>query len=127
MDWAPALDGDAAVRTAFNADQRRDKGFGPALGPAAGAALAAALAARGFAVRTAPSPWRLGPAEAALERALTGGVAAAAAEAGLAEAAAWGQARAARGALRCSVGHVDVIALPAGASAQSKITSEERP
>jgi SAM-dependent methyltransferase len=127
LEWEPALPGDATARGAFNADQRRDKGFGPALGPAAGAVLAAALAARGFEVRLAASPWRLGVAEAALERALTAGIAAAAAEAGMAGAAAWGQARAASGAVRCSVGHVDLIALPAGTKAQSKITSEARP
>ena len=124
----PALPGDAAAREAFNAHQRRDKGLGPALGPAAAGALAEALAERGFAVRVAASPWRLGPGRRRLQAGADRGVAAAAGEAGMADAAAWGQARrAASGATDCSVGHVDVLALPAGASAQSKITSESRP
>jgi SAM-dependent methyltransferase len=122
MAWAPALPGDEAVRAVFNAHQRRDKGLGPALGPAAAATLARALARRGFAVRLAPSPWRLGPAQAALQAAFVDGVAAAAAEMGVA-AGCWAQAR--RAASGCTVGHVDLLALPA--SAQSKITSESSP
>ncbi len=124
MRWSPGLSDDEAVMAAFNAHQRGDKGLGPALGPKASDFLAVALRRRGYAVRVAASPWRLeaGP----LLSALAEGVAGAAAETGLAAAAAWGQARRtmARG---CVVGHADVLALPAGASAQSKITSESRP
>ena len=128
MDWHPPLPEDAEVSAAFNRHQRRDKGLGPALGPDAAAALCAALGRRGYAFRSAPSPWRLGPAQAALQAELIRGVAEAAAEAGCVAAAAWGQARrAASGAARCTVGHVDVLALPAGASAQSKTTSESSP
>ncbi len=128
LAWEPALPQDAAVRQAFNAHQRRDKGLGPALGPDAAAALARALERPAYEVRTASSPWRLGPAEAPLQRALVAGIAAAAAETGLAAASAWGQARrAASASAGCSVGHVDLLALPAGASAQSKTTSESRP
>jgi hypothetical protein len=127
LGWEPALAGDAAVREAFNAHQRRDKGLGAALGPEAAAAMARAMAARGYRVRLAPSPWQLGAGEAALHAALVKGIAAAAAEMGLAEAAAWGQARVAASGWRCSVGHVDLLALPAGARAQSKTTSESRP
>lgn len=127
MDWDPALPGDAAATAAFNRHQRGDKGFGPALGPDAGPALAAAFVRRGYAVESAPSPWRLGPAEAALQRALVAGVAAAAGEAKF-SAGGWGQARrAASGAAVCSVGHWDVLAVPGAPSAQSKITSEPRP
>ena len=102
---------------------------GPALGPEAGAVLPRTMADRGFAVRVAASPWRLGPAEAALQAGLLEGVAAAAVEAGCA-AAAWGQARRAAaiaGASSCTVGHVDVLALPTGSSTQSKITSVSSP
>ena len=60
LEWEPALPGDGALRAAFNAHQRRDKGLGEALGPGAAAAMARAMAARGYAVRLAPSPWRLG-------------------------------------------------------------------
>ena len=120
LAWDPPLPGDAVVAAAFNADQRRDKGLGPALGPAGGTALAAALAARGYRVATAPSPWRLGPGEAALQAALVEGIAAAAAAPD-----GWRQARLAASATsRLTVGHVDVLALP---SAQSKITSDSSP
>ena len=121
MAWDAPLPEDAAVVAAFNRDQRRDKGLGPALGPDAPAALARAFGRRGYAVRAAPSPWRLGPAEAALQAALIEGIAAAAAETGVATRA-WRQARlAASAAGRASVGHVDLLALPS--RAQSKITS----
>ncbi|HMQ93275.1 MAG TPA: class I SAM-dependent methyltransferase [Amaricoccus sp.] len=127
LDWSPGLAEDAAVREAFNRHQLRDKGLGPALGPAAGAALAAALERRGYVVREAASPWRLGPGEADLHRDLVAGIAAAAAETGM-PAAAWAQARrAAIAASTCRVGHLDVLALPPGASAQSKTTSVSRP
>ena len=122
MRWTPGRPDDAAVLAAFNAHQRRDKGLGPALGPEAPAHLAAALVRRGFAVRTAPSPWRLGPGP--LAATLAEGVAGAAAETGLAGTAAWLQAR--RTTRGCVVGHVDLLALPA-ASAQSKTTSESSP
>jgi SAM-dependent methyltransferase len=126
LAWQPALAADEAGRAAFNRHQRTDKGFGPALGSDAGAALAEAFGARGYAVRTARSDWRLGPG--ALQAALADGVAAAAAAAGCAGASAWGQARrAASGSGSCTVGHIDVLALPAGARAQSKTTSESRP
>jgi hypothetical protein len=127
MAWDPPLPDDPAVTAAFNAHQRGDKGLGPALGPAAPAVLAAALGRRGFAVRSAASPWRLGPEDAALQRALSDGIAAAAEAAGFAGAAAWAQARrAASGSTSSTVGHRDVLALP-GPSSQSKITSEASP
>lgn len=128
MAWQPPLDGDAAVTAAFNAHQRGDKGLGPALGPDAAPAMVAALRARGFHVEMAPSPWRLGPDAVALQAALVEGIAAAAGETGLASAAAWGQARRAASATAlASVGHWDLLALPTGASAQSKMTSVSRP
>ncbi len=128
MDWDPPLPEDAEVCAAFNRHQRRNKGLGPALGPDAAPALCAALGRRGYTALSAPSPWRLGPAQAALQAELVQGIAQATAEAGCEAAAAWGQARrAASGAARCTVGHVDVLALPAGASAQSKTTSESSP
>jgi SAM-dependent methyltransferase len=127
MRWGPALPGDAGVRAAFNRHQRGDKGLGPALGPEATSALAGALRRHGFRVWTAPSPWRLGPDQAALQRALVEGIGRAADEAGV-DAAAWAQARrAASGSASCTVGHRDLLALPAGASAQSKTTSDSSP
>ena len=109
--WAPPLAGDAAAVAALNAHQRRDKGLGPALGPEAAAVAAEALRRLGFAVRTAPSPWRLGAGDGALAAAFVAGVAAAAGEAGMAGAADWAHARLAAGG-RCTVGHLDLLALP---------------
>jgi hypothetical protein len=117
MGWEPALPGDAAVTAAFNRNQRGDKGLGPALGPDAGARTAAIFRAHGFRVTTADSPWRLGPAEADLQRALLAGIAEAAAEAGAPEAEAWGHARIeAAGSGRTVIGHLDLLALPGGAA-----------
>jgi hypothetical protein len=113
--WEPARNEDRAVLAAFNEDQRSDKGFGPALGPDAAPALARAMADRGYRVETAPSAWRLGPVHRTLQASLAEGIAAAAARAGSAEAEAWGQARRAEamaGLSSCTVGHVDVLALP---------------
>lgn len=120
--WSPPLAEDAPVLRAFNRHQRRDKGLGPALGPEAGPAFAAALAARGHVVRTASSPWRLGPDQAPLQAALIEGIAQAATEAGH-SAAGWARSRlAAIGS--ATVGHLDMLALP---STQSKITSLPSP
>jgi hypothetical protein len=116
MEWAPPDPRDGGVLAAFNAHQRGDKGLGPALGPAACARIAEVLAARGFVVRTAASAWRLGPDRAELQAALAADVAAAATEAGAHRAPEWGQARRAAamaGASSCTVGHLDVLALPA--------------
>lgn len=112
--WDPVHSMDAAVLAAFNRDQRRDKGFGPALGPEASGTLAGLLERAGYDVRTAASPWRLGPADAQLVRALAAGIAAAVAPA-LDEAAVddWLAFRLeAAGDGTAVVGHVDVLGLP---------------
>ncbi len=127
--WEPVLPEDGAVLAAFNAHQRGDKGFGPALGPDAGLHLARALAGHGYRVATAASPWRLGPGERGLQAALAEGSAAAAGERGVA-ADAWLQARreaAMAGASSCRIGHLDVLALPEGVRRQSKTTSVSSP
>jgi len=126
--WQPAHPDDPAIVAAFNADQRRDKGLGSALGPDAAMAAADIFRSHGLTVVSAPSPWRLGPEDAALQAAFVAGVADAAARAGYSGAGAWAQARrAACAATACTVGHVDVLAWPTAASAQSKTTSESRP
>lgn len=85
--------------------------------------LAEALVRRGFAVRTAPSPWRLGAEAVRLQEAVIAGIAAAVGAA----ADAWAQARCARLAgASCVVGHSDLLALPPARS-QSKTTSVPRP
>jgi len=109
MGWTPLDPEDAAVTDTFNADQQTDKGFGPAMGPEAGDRSAAAFEAAGFDVRTARSPWRLGPDAAALQAELVRGIA------GAAGAGEWGQRRvAAAGTAECRVGHIDLLAIPGG-------------
>jgi hypothetical protein len=114
VDVAPPDGGDAAVLSAFRADQRRDKGFGPALGPAAPQRIARSAHRYGYAVRMARSDWRVGPGDGDLSRALIAGFAAvprAVPSAG----ADWRRRRLDqidRDGLTLSVGHVDILALP---------------
>jgi SAM-dependent methyltransferase len=112
--WTPPHPLDAEVLAAFHADQRRDKGFGPALGPDAHAALAACLRHIGYAVFEAPSEWELSyPDDAGLIAALASGSAATvAATIGPGRAESWRAARI--GAARVSIGHRDLLALPPG-------------
>jgi SAM-dependent methyltransferase len=116
--FAPEDARDAAILAAFRRDQRRDKGFGPALGPAAPARIARALRRHGYAVRTARSDWRLGPGDGALLDATVAGVAAVVPGDG----PAWLASRRrqiAAGALTLTVGHVDIVGLPpAGAASR---------
>lgn len=124
MAWTPARADDAEVTALFNEHQRGDKGLGPALGPLAPEAFANALRSHGYRVSTASSPWRLGAGSAALQVELVDGIVAAAGP----ECEAWGQARrAASGSALCTVGHVDLLALPRGLSAQSNTTSDASP
>ena len=62
----PADPLDAEIADAFNAHQRRTVNGRRLLGPDAAAACVAAFARHGVAVETRPSPWRLGPDQAAL-------------------------------------------------------------
>jgi SAM-dependent methyltransferase len=126
MRWQPALADDDRVAALFNRHQRTDKGFGPALGPAATDAAARRLQAAGFTVTRAASPWRLGPADQAIQRELASGIAAGAADM-LAAGTGGGDARL-RGDVRhwlaerlalvdagrstVEVGHDDLLALP---------------
>ncbi len=57
---------DRSVTEAFNAHQRRATRAGRLLGPDAVGAAARGFTRRGFDIRVEPSPWRLGPDEAAL-------------------------------------------------------------
>ena len=109
--WSPAHDADAAMLAAFGAHQSRDKGFGPAAGPGTAALLRDALERRGYAVETASSAWRLGPAEKDLIRELANGSARAVMETALVPAAvveAWRASRCI--ATACEIGHVDLFA-----------------
>ena len=113
MSWDPQDPRDQVVTEAFNRHQQGDKGLGPALGPMAAARTAEIFAQHGYDVHRADSPWRLGPQMADLQRDLTRGIARAAAEAGAADAEAWGRHRdltASRSS--CTIGHVDLLACP---------------
>ncbi|AWZ21881.1 hypothetical protein RTM1035_09069 [Roseovarius sp. TM1035] len=115
MRWHPEDPDDAIVTTRFNAHQRGDKGFGPALGPEAAKVMAAVFEALGYEVHYAPSPWRLGPQDAEMQHLLLAGIAQAAGEAGFAGAEAWHGRRAqvlADG--WAEIGHIDLLALPPG-------------
>jgi hypothetical protein len=115
--WAPSDADDALIAALFRADQRRDKGLGPALGPAAPGALGRLLADHDFALATAASDWRLGPAQRGLVEALVLGEAQAARRTAPADEpiiAAWERRRrgdAAAGRPGLTVGHLDLLAL----------------
>lgn len=116
MRWTPEDPDDADVTRAFNAHQRGDKGFGPALGPDAGTIAADVFRAHGFEVVIGHSPWHLGPQDTALHDALLSGIAEAAFESGCAAAPQWLERRRADLArLEAEIGHVDLLAMPADA------------
>jgi hypothetical protein len=124
---APADPLDAVVAAAFDAHQRRTDAGRRLLGPDAGPVAVAAFDRLGATVLTRPSPWRLGAARAELaenveltEEWLRGWLAAACDQRPqLAEHAADYLHRRldalAAGRLQVTVGHLDVLALPARA------------
>jgi hypothetical protein len=117
IDWEPSHPLDRAVRNLVNRHQRTDKGFGPALGPDAAPALARLLSGAELAL----SDWRLSPSDGLLQHELLEGYArAAAVMAPEQEGAilAWREERAARirgGLSQLTIGHLDLLRLPAGA------------
>jgi len=109
--WHPAHPADAAVLGAFHADQRRDKGLGPALGPAAHGEMARMLRDAGFEVTESESDWHLAqPHDAQLIAALAEGSAAATRDILGTDADVWLDAR--KGAQSVLIGHRDLLALP---------------
>jgi hypothetical protein len=115
--FTPEDPDDQLVRSLVNRHQKTDKGFGPALGPDAAARAAHHLRAAGYDVQLEPSDWVLpSPGEAALQRALIEGWAAAASEIQPADAGrieGWATRRLARNASGRSdlvVGHIDLAA-----------------
>lgn len=109
---------DEVVREAVNFHQRRDKGLGRALGPTATGVAERLFGALGYETLVEPTPWTLGPDDAALCLALIGGWAGAAAEQRPAQSASihdWAMRRRADvlGAdFALVVGHRDLLALP---------------
>lgn len=114
--WAPAHPLDGKVLAAFNQDQRRDKGFGPALGPECTTYLQKALEDKGYSVSIEPSPWQLGAKDHAMLNELINGICNAVYEGyGLtaSELDEWKTFRAANVAQgSCTLGHWDLLALP---------------
>ncbi|RZQ61221.1 methyltransferase domain-containing protein [Amycolatopsis suaedae] len=118
VDLDPADPLDAEFEAAFNAHQRRETGGRHLLGPDAVEAATVAFRRRGAEVVTRPSPWRLGPDQAALTAEwLRGWVGAACEqEPALAEAGErYLRGRLAAG-VRVTVGHADLLALPGAAA-----------
>ena len=118
MDWDPLDDGDQIVAELVNAHQRSDKGFGPALGPDAVSQLLARLDPSDGVVVTGASDWRIGPRDAAVQRALLAGYEAAAITMDSTRddaTDAWARRRTAiieAGHSRLRVGHRDLLLLP---------------
>lgn len=108
--WSHPHPADGAVVAAFNAHQKGDKGFGPALGRDAAVPLAVLLREAGFEVWTAPSPWTI-EASGALHRAFVEGMLQALGEAGVAIDGVedWERCRRAAAAGSCRVGHIDLF------------------
>lgn len=118
VELEPADPLDEELEAAFNAHQRRTTGGRRLLGPDAVAAATLAFRTLGMAVHRAPSPWRLGPGQAALvEQWLDGWLSAAVEQRpGLAaHADAYRERRLTANAgdgLRVTVHHEDLLALP---------------
>jgi SAM-dependent methyltransferase len=115
LAFEPASPDDGEIRRRFIAHQRTDKGFGQALGPDAAAHLAGRLSAHEVALE--PADWRLGPADAAMLGATLAGMVDAARE--MADDSVLGRWASLRreqlraGDLRLTVGHLDLLAVPA--------------
>ncbi len=110
---------DGTYAAAFNAHQRRAVGGRRLLGPDAVVTAARAFRRRGVRVSIAPSPWRLGPDDAALrEEWLRGWLSAACEQRPELRKAAgpYLRRRLENGDLRVVVGHADLLAIPIGVS-----------
>jgi hypothetical protein len=114
--WTPPHPLDNEVLKAFNRDQRRDKGMGPALGPDATTAMTAAFERAGFKVTTGNSPWKLTGEDSAMLAALISGIYDAVRQDPALDQKAleeWRQFREQHVATgTCEVGHQDFLALP---------------
>ena len=114
--WTPTHPLDEKVLAAFNQDQRRDKGFGPALGPECTSYLKNALENKGYRVSIKPSPWQLTAKDQAMQNELIQGIAAAVnADKNVTESEIddWKNFRLANtNEGTCTIGHWDLLALP---------------
>jgi SAM-dependent methyltransferase len=114
--WSPPHASDAAMREAFNAHQKTDKGFGAAAGPGGTSALAKAFYARNYRVLRGTSPWIVDQRHGPLRRDLDTGFAHAVRETGKLSASdtdAWLAHRLAFDDRISVIGHEDLLAVPA--------------
>ncbi len=111
---------DKELLAGFNAHQRTDKGFGPALGPAAATRALKRFQHFGYTMVHGRSDWVFGPDDQAIQDALFTGfaeVAAITTQMTAAEIAGWlalRRSHLAKGCSRLRVGHVDIFARPIG-------------
>lgn len=116
----PGSSFDKEVLVGFNAHQRTDKGFGPALGPAAAKRAVDRFEHFGYAVVQGRSDWVFGPDDRAIQEALFEGfaeVAAVTTQMTAVEIGGWLAQRRqhlAAGRSHLRIGHVDMFARPTG-------------
>jgi len=118
VELTPPDPNDATIVDAFNAHQRTDKGFGPALGPKAAGEAIARFTRVGYLVDRQPADWVFAPRDREMQNELLAGLAAAAREIGtpgLADIVQWLTRRrdlVAAGRASMRVGHIDLFARP---------------
>jgi hypothetical protein len=114
----PVDSSDMEILASFNAHQRSDKGFGPALGPAAASEFAASLARHGYVSVQGRSDWILGTNDHAMQEAVfmawAGAAEGPSATAAAQEWLARRRAQIVEGRSTLRVGHLDSFAYPMG-------------
>ena len=116
IKWTPFHPLDAAILMNFNTDQRRDKGFGPALGPDATDFLKTQFHSSKFQCLSAKSPWLLGSADYLLTESLINGISGVAIQTGgltNSDIQDWKTFRIENVRTgTCYLGHTDIVVLP---------------
>ena len=116
IKWTPFHPLDAAILMNFNTDQRRDKGFGPALGPDATDFLKTQFHSTKFQCLSAKSPWLLGSADYLLTESLINGISGVAIQTGgltNSDIQDWKTFRIENVRTgTCYLGHTDIVVLP---------------
>ncbi|MEQ8313338.1 MAG: class I SAM-dependent methyltransferase [Gammaproteobacteria bacterium] len=117
LSWSPEHPLDQAVVEVINLDQKKNKGFGPALGPDAVSYTEKVFTEHQFEVRTASSPWILGSAYSELAAELVRGIGRTVSEYSQVDSQQlneWVNFRLAHVVDgECRVGHLDLLAVPA--------------
>jgi len=116
IKWTPSHPLDAAILVNFNTDQRRDKGFGPALGPDASDFLQSQFNVTKFQCLKANSPWLLDSGDYLITESLINGISEVALQTdGLtnSDVLSWKAFRIKNmRAGSCFLGHTDILVLP---------------